>query len=491
MNLRRTLIGAVIAVFCIAAIVVSRQSQAITTADFGSIPVVSRPYASHLTPLTTTWYCPGVPTSDDTVGGDIVIANVTDIARNGSITLLGTDGAQPITQPITVPPRDSLVFDVDAAMTPSFVSSYVSAFVELDGGEGMVEQRAIHPAGDAVASCTTQTSTTWYFADGFTASSSIEQLILTNPMAATANVDITFVTADRVANPPAFQGRSIAPRSVQAISIAESGLRSESVIAVKVTTTAGRIIVGRAQHYLGGGRSGFTLTLGSPVVSDQLWFSNGVNDTGVTEQYLLYNPTDQAASVDVLVLGIGIPEDFVEPEPISIPAGRVATFDMSSVVGLPEGPHAMVFSTLAQPAIVAERVLTEPTENGVSTSVVMGMTSEYVVTRWFVPIGVDAATDDALVVQNLDGVDATVTVKAVGPAGAVAVTGLEAVELPSSAIIRIPLTDSSVFGQALVVESTQRIFVERRLPRGHDLDGRSGAWALPECGQCNFSSPAS
>ena len=487
MNVRRTLIGAAIAIVCIAAVVVSRQSQAITTADFGSVAVVSRPYASHLSPLTTTWYCPGVPAGDDSVGGEVVIANVTDVARNGSITLLGTDVMQPITESITVPPRDTLVFDVDEAAT----ATYVSAFVELDGGEGMVEQRAIHPAGDAVASCATQTSSTWYFADGFTVSNSIEQLILTNPTADTANLDITFVTAERIANPPAFQGRSIAPRSVQAISIAESGLRSESVIAVKVTTTAGRIIVGRAQHYLGGGRSGFTLSLGSSVVSDQLWFANGAKQTGVSEQYVLYNPTEQTVSVDVLVLGIGLPEGFVEPEPVSIAAGRVATFDTSTIVGLPDGAHAMVFSTLAQPAIVAERVLTEPTDAGVSTSVVLGMTAEYVVTRWYVPIGVDQATEDALVIQNLDGLDATVTVKAVGPAGAVAVPGLEAVSLPSSAVISIDLTDPSTFGQALVVESTQRIFVERRLPRGHDLEGRSGSWALPECGQCNFSLPGS
>ncbi|HRE01586.1 MAG TPA: hypothetical protein PLV68_09815, partial [Ilumatobacteraceae bacterium] len=74
------------------------------------------------------------------------------------------------------------------------------------------------------------------------------------------------------------------------------------------------------------------------------------------------------------------------------------------------------------------------------------------------------------------------------PAGAVPVTGLEAVPLPASAIVRIPLTDQTVFDQSLIVTSTQRVLVERRLPRGHDQQGRSASWALPECGPCLFSS---
>ncbi|MEO6124186.1 MAG: DUF5719 family protein [Ilumatobacteraceae bacterium] len=487
MNLRRALIASLIVIVAIAAIFVSRQNVVPTTATFGTVPVVSRPYASHRSPITTTWYCPGVPAGDDTVGGQVVISNYTDVELQARITLLGSGGVAPITQPVTVAPRDRLDFDVDAAMT----APYVSAFVEIDGGEGMVEQRAIFPAGDAVASCTTQTSSVWYFADGFTASNSVEQLVITNPTADTANVDLTFVTAATTRSPSAFQGKSIAPYSVEVISIADSGFRDEGVIAVKATTTVGRIVLGRVQQYIGGGRFGYSLNLASPVISDQLWFADGRKGSGVTEQYVLYNPTNQDVSVDVLVLGIGITDGYEEPDPVPVPAGKVVTFDMSSVVGLPDGPHSVVFSTLAQPAIVAERVLTEPTNNGVATSVVMGMTSEYVVTRWYVPIGVDEATTGALVVQNLDGVDATVTVKAIGPGGAIPVPGLEAVPLPASAVISIDLTDPSVFGEPLVVEATQRIFVERRLPRGHDQQGRSGSWAMPECGSCNFSSQQS
>src|SRR5262249_33672064 len=123
------------------------------------------------------------------------------------------------------------------------------------------------------------------------------------------------------------------------------------------------------------------------------------------------------------------------------------------------------------------------------TSVVMGMTSEYVVPRWYVPIGVTSAVDAALVVYNPYATDTTLSLKAIGPGGEIAVPGLDSISLPSSAIRTIDLTDPSVFGRPLVLEASQGVFVERRLPRGGDLSGRAASWAMPECGPCNFFSP--
>ena len=485
MNIRRTSILVVLVLGIVVSAVVSQQSQATTSAQFAVAPKVSRPYASHRTPITTTWYCPGVPAGDDSVGGEVVVANPTDVALVGTITLLATGGVAPISQSITVPARGTLEFDVDQAMTAAFVSAYV----ELVGGEGMVEQKALFPAGDAVASCTTQTSDTWYFADGFTVGNSVEQLIITNPSADTANVDLTIVTDNGQRQPSAFQGKPVAPRSVLVISVAENGLVDEPIIAVKVTTSTGRLIVARAQHYVGGGRLGYSLNLGAPSLQDQAWFANGVKGEGVTEQYVIYNPTDQDLSVEIYMLGFGAVPEFVDPQPVDVAAGKVFMFDTASVVGLPDGPHSTVFSTLGEPAIVVERVLTEPAGEQVATTVVLGMTAEYVVTRWYVPIGVDEPTERALVIQNIDFNDATVTIKSVGPGGAVAVPGLEALSLPASGIIDVPLTDPSVFGRQLIIESTQRVFVERVLPRGHEQIGRSGSWAIPECGPCNFLLP--
>ena len=93
-----------------------------------------------------------------------MVANPTSAPKRAQVTLLGSNQATPVKQDITVPPRSNYTLAVGNLVTATFVS----AIVELEGGDGVVEQRALFPAGNAVSSCITQTSSTWYFADGFT-----------------------------------------------------------------------------------------------------------------------------------------------------------------------------------------------------------------------------------------------------------------------------------------------------------------------------------
>ena len=488
MSLRRSMVAIAVIFGFAASVVAARHTETTTLTRFSTAPFASRPYASHsTTAVTTTWYCPGVPAGDATVGGEFVIGNPTAVPITGTITYLGPEGTDPVTAAITAPPRDRLVLDAAQAMT----GAVVAATIELEGGEGVVEQRASDPAGAAVASCTTETSSTWYFADGWTAGSSSDQLIITNPYADTVTVDIAFFTAKSKRLPGPLQGASIGANSVRVISIEDSGFANESVIGVQVVSERGRMIVARQQHYDGGGRTGYSLDLASPTLSDQMWFVEGDSGTDITEQYVILNPTNEDVAVDLVVLGIPVTPAFAPPDSITVPANQVVTFDTKDITGLPLGPHSLVFSTLAHPSVVIERVLTKPSGAGPVTTVVMGMTSEYVVPRWYVPIGVDASTDGAIVVYNPDQEDKTVAIKAIGPGGEVAVPGQEAIVLPAAATISINLTDPSLFAKLLVVEGSARIFVERKLPRGGNLAGRSGSWALPECGPCNFSSPPS
>ncbi len=487
MKQRRLLVSVVVVVGLLATLVVGRSSPRTVGARFGAVPSASRSYASHRTPITTTWYCPGVPAADGTVGGDIVIANPSSAPIRGNLTLLGSDQVAPLSKDLTVPARGTYSLSVGANLAATFVS----AVVELDGGDGIVEQRALFPAGDAVTSCITHTSSTWYFADGFTVDGSTDQIILTNPGADPASVNLAFITAAGKREPSAFQGDSVPPHSVKVVSVADNGLKDESIIGVQVVASRGQLVVARAQHYFGGNRLGYSLALGAPAPSEQVWFADGESGVGITEQYVMFNPTDVDAKVDITVLGLALTSVFSAPDAIPLPAGEIVVFDTSNIKGLPAGRHNLVFSTLAAPSLVVERVLTRPSGQKIATTVVMGMTAEYVVPRWYVPVGVDTALEKALVVYNVDGVDSTVTVKAIGPGGEVAVPSLTNLALPAAGLITIDLTDPSVFGRPLVVESSQRLLVERLLPRGHDLIGRSGSWALPECGPCNFSSPPS
>ena len=118
-----------------------------------------------------------------------VIANPSEVTLTGKITTF-TDaaGVAAVSAPFEVPPRGTTVFDL-AQMQPQ--GTFVSAMVEIYGGGGFVEQRADSASGSAVSPCSNSTSSTWYFADGYTVEGSKEHLVVTNPFPSDAIVSIS------------------------------------------------------------------------------------------------------------------------------------------------------------------------------------------------------------------------------------------------------------------------------------------------------------
>lgn len=462
----------------------SRHDPVVATSTFASLGRPTMPFVPTGSFITSSWFCPGVPAGEADVGGSVTIANPNDEAMTGTITAFATSpdaatAATPaVSRAITVEPRSTASVDL-LEMQPS--GSFVSAVVEIDGGGGFVEQVAEHPAGNAVAACANAASSEWYFADGFTVDGSTEQLVLTNPYPDAAIVDIGFVTSDGVRRPSRLQGYPVPGRSVQVV---ELGARDEPLVAAEVVASRGRVVAGRSQHYVGGGRLGYTMSLGAPSLTTQAWFADGERGDGITESYSIFNPTDSDIVVYPVFLGAPVSAEFTNDREITVPKGRVVTFDTADETNLPPGRHGIVFSTFATsadldvPSMVVERVITRPAGSSVATSVVMGAPPELASRRWSAAISSDIALEDAIVVLNADNIPTTVTVSTLGTGGLVPVPGLEAVALGAGSVITIPINDPSALGVPFVVTSEQSIFVERLLPRGTDLRGRSGSYAL-------------
>lgn len=456
---------------------------------FSALRPPTMPIALQLQTVTSSWFCPGVPIPGDDVGGSVTVANPTDGEITGRLTAFtdAADGA-PVEERFTISPRAVQEFDLKA-LQPN--GAFASALIEIDGGFGVVEQRALHPAGNAISPCANNTSSNWFFADAFTAASSIAQLVITNPYPDPVNVDVSYSVPSNDSRELTFRGLADIPIPGFSVKVVSQDLMpiNEQVMSAKVTSNTGRVIVGRSQQYLGAGRLGYTMNLGAPALFDQLYFADGEVGDGIVEQYNVYNGSDQDVEVSVVFTGINS-TGFFNDQTLIVPAGRVRSLLASEIEGMPEGRHGAIVTAIAGPVavddgwvppITVERIITRPAGDSVATTAVLGVPGNFVqiAQRWTIAAGIDQSVEDALVVSLLSLTPATVTVKALVAGGAAPVPGLEAIEVPTGGIVTIPLTDPAALGVPLIIESTAAVMVERLFPRGDNLRGRSGSVAIP------------
>lgn len=480
--MNRRIPALVLVLTAIAAIViVARSEPPSSTPTFAVIGADWMPVAPSSSGLTDTWFCPGVPaTGEEGVGGQVLIANRGEATITAQIEWLAAPGGDSATDPgistetISVAPRAVAELQADSRRRGAFVG----AVVEIEGSGAIVEQRAVHPAGTAVAPCANSTSDEWYLAEGFTVGGSANRILLTNPFDDVVIVDVRFATVDGSRVPAAYQGLPVAPRSISVLDLGApgAGAQNEELLAVTVEATRGQLVVARSQHFLAGGRLGYTLSMGSPALRDQWWFADGEKGPGVTERFSIYNPTATEVEVDTIFLGVS---ELAEVEPIRIPARQVVAFEPGQVATLVEGRHATVFSTRSDQSIVVERVVTRTSDGRPQTAVALGAPPApdgFVATEWYLVAGPGTATSEALVLYNVDNVEGVVSVASIGPDGPVPVPGLEQRVLPPASILTLDLVDAAAVDRPLVITSTTRVFVERSWPSG---TGRSASWALP------------
>jgi hypothetical protein len=485
--MRRAVLAAVVVLGLIGAMLAGNSRPETVGPFFTQLAPPGAPFVPGGQFVTSTWYCPGTPSTGDDgtsrFGGEVVVANPTDTVVTGRIQVLSVD-QPPVLQSFTVGAHDRQQFDTDQMVT----SAFASAVVELDGGRGIVEQRAIHPSGNAVASCANATSSNWYFPDGFTVDGSTDKLVLTNPFPAAAIVDVSFSLAGGAREPSTLQGLVVNANSVRVVDLGAEGAQQQNVLAVHVAATSGRVVAGKEQRFIGGGRLGYVMSLGAPSLDSQWWFADGEQGANITEQYVVYNPNDRSVEADLVLLGIDttqVADSSALSQTVTVPASGVQVITVSGLAGVPPGRHAAVVSTNASDPVVVERVISRPVDDGnglPSTTAVIGAPSSYIASTWHLPIGVTFPLSQALVVYNTSFDAGTVTVSQVGPGGAVPVPGLENIPVAANGVITLDLTDPATVNSELIVTATTKVVVERRLARGDDesVRGRSGSFAIPE-----------
>ena len=463
----------------------ARQDRGVVgVASFNVAPEVWVPYVPDGEMLESTWFCPGVPASGETdVGGAVVLTNTSDQSTAARVTFL-SDLATARTKIVEIPAFDRVQVDVDAEQQGTFVATTV----ELLGGGGLVEQRAFYPTssglGQSVSACSTTLSSEWYLAEGYTVDLAEQFVLLSNPSADQVVVDVAFHTSAGLMEPSAYTGLPVNPYSVRVIDVGVEGggARGEASVGVSVRAARGALMVGRSMTANDDRRGGSSVSTGAPLTADRWWFADGLKGPEVTERFSVMNPTDAAVSVIATFFPAGEIDETLTAgvsTTVDVPSDDVVVVDAGSLAELPEGSHSVVFSTLDGQSIVVDRALTRVSESGLKvTSVSPGVPERrdgLLPTAWLIPAAPSVEVSDGAVLLNLDDVEQEVTVSTYGSNGLVEVGSSSRFTVPAASQQLIDLTDIGLLGRPVVVSSSGRIIVERRVPSS---DSFSNAWAI-------------
>ena len=483
MNLWRRLAGSALIVGLAGLVVyVDRQGGGVREgASSALVSLAGFPQATDGDRISSSWFCPGVAAGDGISAASVVLANPGDVEITASLSLLSGGPAE--VETLTVPARSTRSVDVMRGRTVGVVVPVV----EIIGAVGTVEQQLVYAAGDTTSQCVSQTSQSWYFADGFTSDGSTERIVLTNPYPEAAVVNVAFSTAAGRRTPSNLQGLILAPRSARSLSMSDAGATNESRVTVEVQASSGQIVASRVQHYLGGGRLGYSTTVGVPQPLDQWWFTSGRTGARVTEQLVVFNPSDTDAQVSVSFFGPGITNG-VDPaqssgaalpsQAVDIPAGATTVINTDNLADLPKGDHAMFVSVLNGARLVVDHVLTQSNDSSTFTAIVNGVPSGLLTTKWRVPSGLARGARNALSILNSTANDGTFTVSAIGPGGAVPLPTLTDVPLGASSLALLDVPEG-VSDAEIVITASVPVAVQRRTTRGHGLIGFGIVGALP------------
>ncbi len=483
MNILRRIVGTVFIAAALGGVIAVERRQPVLSDGASAVLNSSSgfPQVSAGSRISTSWFCPGAAGGDGIDSASVVISNPSDGEITATVSFL-TDTAEE-SKTVVVAARSQLAIDALRGRTVGVVVP----IIEIIGSVGTVEQNIVFAAGDVTSQCVSQTSSTWYFADGFTAEGSTERLVLTNPFPESAVANISFTTSEGRRTPANLQGVILAPRTSKSISINEAGAQDESSVALEIQATSGQIIASRIEHYLGGGRLGYSATVGTPTPQSEWWFTSGRTGSSVTEKLVAYNPSDTDAQVTVSFFGVGITNGMPLDQAASaaspssaltIPAGAVLAIKTDDIADLPKGDHAMVVSSLGNARLVVEHVLSQITGGSSFTAVTNGIPTDLLSTKWRVPSGLANGARNALTILNTTAIEGTITVSAVGPGGEVPLPDLVNIPIGAASVISLDVPLGATDGE-VVVTSTVDLAIQRRTTRGHGLVGFGIVGALP------------
>jgi hypothetical protein len=302
-------------------------------------------------------------------------------------------------------------------------------------------------------------------------------------------VDVTFRTENELRTPEEFLGYTVPGQTLVVEDIGLNVSRHEHV-SVTVQARSGRLVVNRLLDLDGSdedGARGLDVAAGAPLPAEAWYFPDGVVTEGVDETYVVYNPNDTAAEVDLYVSPNEERFGAIESFRLSIPPGgfqevsleqeeRIASA-ISDAGGEPVLVHGARVESFNGIPVVVERVTSGP-EDSVRPGYDLTFGSPLLMEQ---AVLAASAADQVVVVDNPSGsTPVRVTFRALED-GTLSEASTD-FEVPVANRLVLTYEDLGLEpGTALFIEADGPVTVERRVAIGDPAD-TSAAIAVPLAG---------
>ena len=279
---------------------------------------------------SSAWYCAGGSGTAGSAGvATLTLLNTTGHRTSGSMTV-ATDSATTRTTAI------SLAAHADVTVAPSQVVSgaWVATSLQFRGGGVLATQTVDGPDGWSSAPCAGTTSPDWYFASGSTEPGHTVALSLFNPTAATAVVDLSFITPHGVLEPQLFEG-VVVPAGGLTVEQIGAYVQDQSSVSTVVHARTGRVVADELETASIGGVSGVSLRLGAAQTARTWVLPRSVDAAGKGATTVsICNPSLLPEHV---VVRVRLPSGPVAPFSETLLGQSTWVLDASAQVRIPRG----------------------------------------------------------------------------------------------------------------------------------------------------------
>jgi Family of unknown function (DUF5719) len=472
-SVRRGPLVIALLVALVVAIVVGNANASTRRAATASTEAATMPAADM---QSAAWFCPGAPPSLPLATDSITLSNTGAAPAEADLTVYPDRRGAPVQHRVQVPARSVQTLR-RAALGPAgaLTAETFSRDVVLESGVQSRDSLALTP-------CATDASASWYFAAGGTPRGVSQWLVLDDPFAADAKVDIVLHTNAGRREPDQLHGFDVARRSRAVIPIHDFAVRV-NVVAVEIHARVGRIVAEQTLVYgPDAGARGVAVSLGQPVASTMSYFADGLvasnTSTSVTVANVGTNDTEvelqafPAGGVGLAPVTLALPRDAVA----RVPIGGCRPGPTSACVAVPaRASYALRVRSMGGVPLVAE-VLQRGTGSSNGAAITSGV--QRPARGWvFARSRVAGETAGRLAFTNPGTADAHVAISFVSAGAISQPASLRAVRVPPGG--RVPVDIGRVAGAprsdaALVVTADREVAVEQTIVGAGDLTRSAG-----------------